>query len=245
MSSPRDRSRSGGEGIALTDPIEGSQQAAAVALTATSDAARRTTTAAPATTAPLADHANDDEAMLRLHYQIAALLPGDECRSVQFIGSRPGEGTSTIAREFALISATRFGQRVLLLELDLRRPGLPGTDQAPVRVDHTTLYAAPLPREFTTATHAIDVAGAHAAWQRLRTQWDLVVLDSPPAALSPESLAMVGRVDGVVLIVEAETTRWPVAARAKESIVRSGGRVLGVVLNKRRHYIPAFIYNWL
>jgi Mrp family chromosome partitioning ATPase len=53
------------------------------------------------------------------------------------------------------------------------------------------------------------------------------------------------QVDGVVLVLAAEDTRWPVAERVKESIERSGGRVLGIVLNKRRYHIPPCIYRRL
>jgi protein-tyrosine kinase len=204
-----------------------------------------TTFRADATTEKPWPPVGDEEEIERLHYQLDALLPRHLPRAIQFIGSRPGEGTSTIAREFALVSATRFGQRVLLLEFDQHGDGAERAGQTPARVGDTTLYVSPLSSEFTAATHSSDVRSAEAAWEGLRQAWDLIVLDSPPATLSPESLAMVSRVDGVVLVLEAETTRWPVAARTKESIVRSGGHVLGVVLNKRRHYIPAFIYNWL
>ena len=41
----------------------------------------------------------------------------------------------------------------------------------------------------------------------------------------------------------SEKTRWQVADEVKERIQRHGGSVLGVVLNKRRHIIPGFIYK--
>jgi len=49
----------------------------------------------------------------------------------------------------------------------------------------------------------------------------------------------------VVLVLAAEETRWPVAERVKDNIERSGGRVLGIALNKRRYHIPAFVYQRL
>jgi Mrp family chromosome partitioning ATPase len=50
-------------------------------------------------------------------------------------------------------------------------------------------------------------------------------------------------VDGVIFVVEAEKTRWPVALAAKEKIVSHGGNILGMVFNKRRFYIPEFVYR--
>jgi len=50
-------------------------------------------------------------------------------------------------------------------------------------------------------------------------------------------------VDGVVLVVEAEKTRWQVVESLKEKIENSGGNILGMVFNKRRFYIPENIYR--
>lgn len=73
--------------------------------------------------------------------------------------------------------------------------------------------------------------------------YDLVLIDSPPLSQSSISLAIASKVDGVVLIVAAETTRWPVAERVKSRIKEAGGNVLGLVLNKQKHYIPRLLYR--
>lgn len=208
---------------------------------------------APAGQAPdgveelLADLGMEEE-MIRLHQRLDALLPGAPKRVVQFIGSRAGEGTSTVAREFARVSATRFGRLVLLLGsgpgsgyvLDDHSLGI-----LPSQVGSSNLYMAPLPA--VAASLASNGGGprSDAFWEALRQRYELVVVDSPPAAASGDGLAMCGKVDGVVLVVEAEGTRWPVAQSVKNAILRSGGKVLGVVLNKRRHYIPSWAYRRL
>jgi len=51
--------------------------------------------------------------------------------------------------------------------------------------------------------------------------------------------------DGVVIVVEAETTRGPVVQATIETVERFGGRVLGLAFNKRRFYIPRWIYRRL
>ncbi len=190
-----------------------------------------------------------DKEMVALHHQISALRTNQTSGSILFIGSREAEGTSTIAREFARVSATVFGQRVLLLESQGITPdgSVPITEGTvvPVQVGNASLRVAPLPRALTAPSHTTNVHGVAALWERLREGHDLIVVDAPSVARSPDGLALAGQVDGVVLVVEANATRWPVAARTKESIVRSGGKVLGVVFNKRRHYIPVFLYDWL
>jgi len=73
----------------------------------------------------------------------------------------------------------------------------------------------------------------------------LILVDSPPATTSPEGFALMRKADGVVLVVEADKTRWPVVESVKERILQHGGNVLGLVLNKRRYHIPEFVYRRL
>jgi Mrp family chromosome partitioning ATPase len=52
-------------------------------------------------------------------------------------------------------------------------------------------------------------------------------------------------VDGVLLVLEAGKTRRHVAIRAKKELEEAGGKLLGVVLNKRRYHIPERVYKRL
>jgi Mrp family chromosome partitioning ATPase len=52
-------------------------------------------------------------------------------------------------------------------------------------------------------------------------------------------------VDGVVLVVEAEKTRWQVAEQAKRILEESGARLLGAVLSRRQFHIPNALYGLL
>ncbi len=67
--------------------------------------------------------------MVDLSKDMAALLdrldwgPGGRGRVVQFVGAEPGEGVSTVAREFARLAAPRARRGVWLIELDLMRGG--------------------------------------------------------------------------------------------------------------------------
>jgi Mrp family chromosome partitioning ATPase len=204
-----------------------------------------------------------EEEMVRLHLDLDVLLPDVKHKVVQFIGTRQGEGASTVANEFARVSAAHFGQRVLLLDADPYKapqaspdavqmddrgptvsPNRDPEDLAPYQVGNTSLFIGALPH----ANGPADAAGsprADAFWERLRQRFDVVLVDSVPAATSADGLAISAKVDGVILVVEAEKTRWPVAENLKDSILRSGGKVLGIVFNKRRHYIPDFIYRRL
>ena len=79
----------------------------------------------------------------------------------------------------------------------------------------------------------------------MKEEADWVLFDGPPVNQLDEGLALSGKVDGVVMVLQAEKTRWEVAQAAKKRLEDSGGKILGVVLNKRKFYIPKWIYKTL
>ncbi len=202
--------------------------------------------------------------MLNLHNAIDTLLPGLNNRVVQFIGSRPGEGTSTIARELARATAERIGHKVLLVDADryegtqskfysieslrswtqaLQESGDVG--QAVHQVRDSSLFVSPVSNSSGPTPEIFDSPRFVEFWEKLKLDFDLVLIDSAPLAISPDALAIAPRVDGVILVLEAEKTKWRSARDVKKQIERVGGRILGIVLNKRRYYIPQFIYKHL
>jgi len=64
-----------------------------------------------------------------------------------------------------------------------------------------------------------------------RERFDVIIFDSPPASLASESLAIGSKVNGVVLVVKADSTKKDVILQVKEMIQSSGGNILGVALN--------------
>jgi protein-tyrosine kinase len=194
---------------------------------------------------------------------LATLFPDSTRKIIQFIGSREGEGTSTVAREFARVSALKFGRSVLLLDADYYHPtqhiffniqrefgwqdvmGDNGAiDKALYQVRDTRLFVCPSSRH-PASSQIISSPQMDIFLKKLRERFELIVVDSQPATTSSDGLSISSKVDGVILVVEAEKTRWPVAETAKERIQRNGGNILGVVLNKRRYYIPEWIYRRL
>jgi Mrp family chromosome partitioning ATPase len=62
---------------------------------------------------------------------------------------------------------------------------------------------------------------------------------------SPDAAVLAEVADGVVVVVQAGRTKRPVLTRSVDLVRRAGGRVLGIVLNRRRLEIPGFIYRRL
>jgi len=81
--------------------------------------------------------------------------------------------------------------------------------------------------------------------RRMRKRYDLIVVDTPPVADAMDAVLLAQVVDGTVLIVNAGESRWQVVRNTADQLAAQQGNLLGVVLNKRRHYIPEFIYRKL
>jgi Mrp family chromosome partitioning ATPase len=205
--------------------------------------------------------------MAGLFYNIAAQRSSDGPVVLQFLASRPGEGASAIAREFAAFAASDDTSPVLLVDCSCRgavpHPARPPLGHAPgpsladaARAGEAIgtaiepgrnpahLHRARLADQPNSLLHTNAVAWA-ALLDQARQLYRFTVLDCPAVSTHPDSVVLARSCDGVVIVVEAETTRGPVVRATIETVERFGGRVLGLAFNKRRFYIPRWIYRRL
>jgi protein-tyrosine kinase len=82
-----------------------------------------------------------------------------------------------------------------------------------------------------------------ARFLELRKEFEYVLVDVPPVALDSTSALLGPLTDGLVLVVEANSTRREVARRVKESLESAHVQLLGAVLNNRTFPIPEIIYR--
>lgn len=202
--------------------------------------------------------------MVGLYQTIDAAIGKKESRTVQFIGTAVGDGCSTIARDFARTAANRLRESVLLM--DLNQPSIGSevvsdvtfhhdfeevlSDQLPLdktacRIERPSLFVTSLSSKPDAPLMLMNMADHPDLWVRLRTQFSLIIIDAPPASVLPIGFSLLKKVDGVVLVVRAEKTRWPASVSLKEKIVSHGGKIIGAVYNDRRYYIPKWLYNYL
>lgn len=90
---------------------------------------------------------------------------------------------------------------------------------------------------------ALNPARLRARFSELRTQFDYLLIDTPPMAESSDGMLLAQVADGAILVVGSHSTRREAARAVKQSFDAAKISVLGVVLNKRTYPIPERLYR--
>ena len=202
--------------------------------------------------------------MVQLQQRLAGLLPDPQHNILQFISCRKQEGVSTIVQEFVRVLAEKQGKSVLLVDGDsgniaqhhslgihpkislqqiMKNGG--NLDQALTSVANSRLFLARLFGDGSQTAQHDGMTNKQDLWVHIRKQFDMIVIDSAPVDTSDEGLELCAVVDGVVIVVEAEKTRFQVISNLRGRISQCGGNLLGMVFNKQRYYIPKWVYKRL
>jgi capsular exopolysaccharide synthesis family protein len=183
-----------------------------------------------------------------------------ELKTVMLASALAGEGVSTVVLGLAATMAEGAAQGVLVIDLNSANPdladrlGLSPTvglgellakDTAPA----DAIVESPIPRLFLLGQGKVSSdfsqPGSLALFEELlrslRSQFDYVILDGGALRSAPDSLLVSGKVDGVVLVVQAERTGSDVVRDASDQLRMAGANLLGAVLNRRRNYLPKFL----
>jgi capsular exopolysaccharide synthesis family protein len=203
--------------------------------------------------------------MLRAGLRMGSERP----RVIAVTSGRTAEGKTTVAMALAR-SATLSGERVLVIEGDLRRPTfalrmkaaapagladcLRGKLGAPEAIQPDAIatgmdvmqagrVGTDLPDRFLSDTMARMLA-------ELRQRYDLIVLDSPPVQAMAEARILAGIADATLLCVRWGATPLPVVQHTLELLEEAHAHVVGCVLTRvdarahvRSGYADADVYH--
>ena len=170
------------------------------------------------------------------------LLDKDQ-RIVEIASALPGEGTSTLAREIALLMGSRFSKSVMLVRV-LDGPcselGLESVVYGNIPLDCvvktdptlSTLATTTLCVGNPTIRQLFDERQLNLLFAQMVKLARLVILDTPPILSSVTAAVLAPKTSGVLLVIRAGKTRAITVERALRVIERGGGRILGVVLNR-------------
>jgi len=177
------------------------------------------------------------------------MSPDKTLRRLLVTSPSPSEGKTTVTACLGMTMA-QAGQRVLLIDCDMRRPRLhtafprnelsstlseslihpESLDPATLKTEYpglSVLPAGPLPPNPAELLHSD--AFRHLL-ERVGQEFDFVLLDTPPLIVTDAAI-LAQQVDGCVLVVRALVTEYPAISRALRTLRDVGAPIAGAVVN--------------
>jgi capsular exopolysaccharide synthesis family protein len=172
----------------------------------------------------------------------------DALRVIMITSANGGEGKTSLASHLAA-SLARAWRKTLLVDGDLRNPGAhrlldvqaePGLSEVlrgeaeledvvrPTPISR--LWIVPAGQWDTHAIQALAQKDVRTLFDKLKKQYDFVILDSGPVLPVADSLSLAQHVDGVILSVLLDVSRAPAIHAATQRLAALGVRVLGSVV---------------
>lgn len=187
--------------------------------------------------------------MLRANLRFASL--DRPLRTLSVVSAEPGEGKTTTAANLA-VALAHAGQRVILVDADLRRPRLHTVFGLSNNLGLTTALlpdggslaahlqatAAPGLRLLTSGPqppNPAELVGSErmaALLADMQQQADVVILDTPPVLAVADAALLAHASDATLLVVDAQNTRRRAVQAAVALLATAGAQVAGVVLNR-------------
>ncbi|OLP15697.1 hypothetical protein BST81_25040 [Leptolyngbya sp. 'hensonii'] len=197
-----------------------------------------------------------------LYTNIRFLSSDEPIRSLVVGSAVPADGKSTVAVHLAQAAAA-MGQRVLLVDADLRRPqvhsimnvvnmrGLSNLiagdldpedviQPSPMENNLFILTAGQIPPD---PTKLLSSKRMQNLAEQFRSQFDLVVYDTPPLLGLADSSLLATHTDGIVLVVGLGRTDRSVLMQALDGLKVSAASVLGIVANGVENYTTGDYYQ--
>jgi capsular exopolysaccharide synthesis family protein len=203
------------------------------------------------------------EAARTIRTNLLFMAPDHPYRALLVTSASPSEGKTTVACCIAIAMA-QAGQRVVIVDCDLRRPRL---HRIFGQSSNTGLTTALIDGEYDRVVFETEVPSLSvvpcgpvppnpaelfhsdrfkALLAHLRKRFDRVIIDSPPVVAVTDPTILSTLVDGTVLVARAFATRKDTARHAARSLRGVGGTIAGSVLNavdfKRLEYKYSYYY---
>lgn len=185
---------------------------------------------------------------IRTNIQFASSID-HKLQTLVITSSGPSEGKSTTSANLAVVFA-KSGQKVLLIDADMRKPTVFKTFQLTNEVGLSTVLSTsenvgdaaqqtsienlsvltsgpkpPNPSELLGSMRMDQVI------QEARNLYDIIIFDMPPVVAVTDAQIMASKVDGTLLVIREDVTKKESVTKAKELLHIVNARVLGVVYN--------------
>ena len=196
---------------------------------------------------------------LRTNIRFAGISAG--LKTLVITSAHPGEGKSTTAANLAAVLA-QAGDRVILVDADLRRSSLRKTFEGPASFGLTGLLyndlndpsvalvstrwknlrilpagaLPPNPSELLTSKRMVRVM------EGLKNMADYVIFDTPPVLAVTDATVLAARTDGTIFVAEAGKTRSSALRESTRLLEQANARIAGVVLNRSKGDRAGYYY---
>jgi succinoglycan biosynthesis transport protein ExoP len=205
--------------------------------------------------------ANFAEALRTVRSNMLFSVIDEGGRSVVITSTGPGEGKTIVASNLALALA-QAGQRVVLVDADMRRPRVhdvfsekqePGLSNVLVgdvkpsealrQSDAQGLWILPAGRIPPNPTELLGSKRFRDFVTTLTQHFDWVLIDTPPVMAVTDAPIVAHFAGGVLFVVGSEMTSRKLAQTAVEQLVNANGHMIGAVLNRADLEHNAYYYS--
>jgi len=200
----------------------------------------------------------------RIEGNIISAAGGQVPESLLITSCNPGEGKTTAAALIGFSMAVRGPNSVLLVDANIRKPRLHGLfdlenssglvevilkkvswQQAIRPYGDSNLHVLPAGKASENPLQIFRSPNFSSVLEEWKQHYDCIIFDGPAFLGASEGAYLAPVLQGVLLVVACERTRWELAALVKSKIEAAHGKVLGSILNHRKYYIPSFLYRIL
>ncbi len=190
------------------------------------------------------------EPLRAIRNSLRYISPNNPPKSVVVTSALPGEGKSMLAANIAQLFAQE-GKRVLLMDLNLRRPvmnvyfresggkGITGVhsdsyavDSAIVHTDTAGLDILPVGGEAGSTSLLVESRWLKDFIIKLKTGYDMLVIDTPSVSECVDPIVLGLQADKTILVIEYGKTPMAMVGQAKEMFDRAHLDMIGVVINR-------------
>jgi len=203
-------------------------------------------------------------ALMNLRNSIDSEFKDRDSRVIMFTSAVKGEGKTLISSYLARVLALSESDKILLIDCAITDPRIHqlfGVENDMGIIDYLATNVeiddiikpvdeGVLDIITTGSTRMPDVTQPLFKSDRMGdliaevgNRYDYVIIDSSAILEAPETPIIGSRANGIALVIQAGQTKREVVKRAITMVEKLDGRFLGSILNRKRYYIPEFIYR--